>query len=1479
MKILNVTNVAKKVILQETDFLKRLNLLIIHLVNNHSSVSKGFQPNFTPKFIQSSSNSSSQADSKFQKDYMAEYKKMKAKLALLEAKVSDDEEVTQVKVLMALADDELTIGNSHARNGEWVDITIRKVNTLLSMDEDVDCKNYLKYINIDLNEQIPHQKKKVFGGELFTESSSKMNKNKNLFVPASMGYDQEMVPKTKDWVERLNPDNKLPNFNTGRILVPESQAVNESHKPTENTPESPKDSKVESLTPLHPLKNLQGASPSSKSVSRTVTVSETEPTTPSVPTEVKNTDQESKINELTKLVQMLINEKVNSTQITQESNLHIQQTESSNIFYCMKCKREDHRTLNHEMYIASLKRSENYKAQPYQYTSPSKQILKAKAKPFPSCTHCGFNDHRPGDYRNYPKKCLHLLHMDLFVLVSPMSINHEKYTLVIIDEYSRTDNGTEFRNHKLESFCDEKGISQNFCSPYTPKQNSVAERKNRTLIEATRTMMNGSVLSKNFWTEAVRIACYTQNRSIIVKRHDKTPYEIFRKRIPDISYFYVFGCPVFIHYHKDHLGKFDAKADDGYFLGYSFVSKAFRIFNTRRQQVEGTYHVTFDESMEAIRFTNTSGDEIRINDFSKYPHDEFLHEDDPSRQHQLDFDVSYYVIPHGRSLTELTQENHFPEVISLNKPDIPLTEDNKGPSDLINTKGTHEQNVQNEQITTQPIEGPSRNNTEISVSINESLVPDDRWSKDQHIELVNIIGDPGEGMLTRSMAAKLTAASASKCLFADLLSEIEPKRNKKDKHGIITKNKARLVAQGYNQEEGIDYDETFTPMARMEVIRIFLAFATYMSFKIYQMDVKSAFLNGKLKKEVYVKQPHGFEIRELTYFLGLQIKQDDKGVSIFQEQYTRNLLKKYEISDSSLVKTPMVPPKNLGLDLASKYQSNPKESHLIVVKRILRYLKGTPTLGLSYLKCSGFDLKGYSDSDYAGLAMSSVEAEYVAAVGCCASILWMKSQLSEYDIHYKIVPIFCDNTSAIAISNNPVLHLRTKHIDIRYHFIRDHVLKRDIKLHFILTEYQLDDIFTKPLDEPTFTRLKAELGIPLTLDFNTFCSSTGLDYNNGKYMDHPTLEAVKKELGKITINPSYLDKTSVLKNSFPMAWRILFTFVIQVLGGNYSSTKHVNSIQQLIAFSLITGTKVDIGQIIYSDLVTKLLNKSRLKYVSYPRFLSCALQVLQGSDYTRDENFRFLPPIMSNSNFTKDPSKVTDIELTTHMIVVNSQKDSVSPLPLAAKPKKGKSQTMTPTLPKLQGPKVPRALSKKSKRPKSKKPPTETKVTSPKPMEGFEQSHSVSLGTVPDPQDLERDIQLASMGLPSTLNEGTRTSKPFLEGTAKTMPYPKGSFREKDLGGNKPPADMEPIHTSVANPSGIVANFSPLWDELDKESENKEVLASGEDMDEDIQAAEEVITPSPKQDQPESSNVQEYTSDSSSPDLKKFDNTLPLTER
>ncbi|GJW64609.1 retrovirus-related pol polyprotein from transposon TNT 1-94 [Tanacetum coccineum] len=192
-------------------------------------------------------------------------------------------------------------------------------------------------------------------------------------------------------------------------------------------------------------------------------------------------------------------------------------------------------------------------------------------------------------------KSLYLLHMDLFGPIKPQTTSHNKYTLVIVDEYSRkmenlnevrvkelrSDNGTEFRNHKLKEFYDKN---------------------------AARTMLNSAKLSKQFWGEAVNTACYIQNRSIKVKRHGKTAYDVFRGRSLDISYFHVFGCPVHIQNHKDHLGKFDENADDGFFLGYSPVAKAFRVFNIRRQEMEETVHVTFSEDNEAISQTSIEGD-------------------------------------------------------------------------------------------------------------------------------------------------------------------------------------------------------------------------------------------------------------------------------------------------------------------------------------------------------------------------------------------------------------------------------------------------------------------------------------------------------------------------------------------------------------------------------------------------------------------------------------------------------------------------------------------------------------------------------------------------------------------------------------------------------------------------------------------------------------------------------------------------------
>ena len=162
----------------------------------------------------------------------------------------------------------------------------------------------------------------------------------------------------------------------------------------------------------------------------------------------------------------------------------------------------------------------------------------------------------------------------------------------------RSDHGTEFRNSTLVNFCADLGVSQNFSAVRTPEQNGVAERRNRTLIEAARTMLVGSGLRKGFWTEAIAAACYTQNRSIIVKHRNKTPYELFHGRKPRVSHFRVFGSPCFVLNQRDALGKFDAKSDDATFVGYSDISAAYRVYNLRRLVVEESAIVTFNEQAE-----------------------------------------------------------------------------------------------------------------------------------------------------------------------------------------------------------------------------------------------------------------------------------------------------------------------------------------------------------------------------------------------------------------------------------------------------------------------------------------------------------------------------------------------------------------------------------------------------------------------------------------------------------------------------------------------------------------------------------------------------------------------------------------------------------------------------------------------------------------------------------------------------------------
>jgi hypothetical protein len=278
---------------------------------------------------------------------------------------------------------------------------------------------------------------------------------------------------------------------------------------------------------------------------------------------------------------------------------------------------------------------------------------------------------------------------------------------------------------------------------------------------------------------------------------------------------------------------------------------------------------------------------------------------------------------------------------------------------------------------------------------------------------------------------------------------------------------------------------------------------------------------------------------ELTYFLGFQVKQLKDGTFISQTKYTQDLLKRFGMKDAKPAKTPMGTDRHVDLNkggksvdqkayrsmigsllylcasrpdimlsicMCARYQSDPKECHLVAVKRILRYLVSTPCFRIWYPKGSTFDLIGYSDSDYAGckvdrkstsgtcqflgrslvswsskkqtyVALSTAEAEYVVAGQCCSQLLWMRQTLRDFGYNLNKVPLLCDNESAIRMADNPVEHSRTKHIDIRHHFLRDHQQKGDIKVYHISIENQLADIFTKPLDEKTFCRLRSELNV------------------------------------------------------------------------------------------------------------------------------------------------------------------------------------------------------------------------------------------------------------------------------------------------------------------------------------------------------------------------------------------------------------------
>ncbi|GJX17164.1 retrovirus-related pol polyprotein from transposon TNT 1-94 [Tanacetum coccineum] len=250
-------------------------------------------------------------------------------------------------------------------------------------------------------------------------------------------------------------------------------------------------------------------------------------------------------------------------------------------------------------------------------------------------------------------------------------------------------------------------------------------------------MLNSTKLPKQFWGEVVNTACYTQNRSIIVKRHGKTAYDVFRGRSPDISYFHMFGCPVYIHNHKDHLGKFDEKADDGFFLGYSLVAKAFRVFNIIRQEMEETVHVTFSEDDEAISQSSTEEDAINFNENTSFLNDEFL--EPRSEVTQCPGNIEYFpYIPAYENTTPIESPILQDSVSPEYPPEFIEADDHPALNELGHPKSADhlESAKPQDNVIIDQINDIQPSPTTIPPSADVILqtdVPQDRWPREKHM--------------------------------------------------------------------------------------------------------------------------------------------------------------------------------------------------------------------------------------------------------------------------------------------------------------------------------------------------------------------------------------------------------------------------------------------------------------------------------------------------------------------------------------------------------------------------------------------------------------------------------------------------------------------------------------------------------------------------------------------------------------------------
>ncbi|KAH9801106.1 hypothetical protein KPL71_000900 [Citrus sinensis] len=814
--------------------------------------------------------------------------------------------------------------------------------------------------------------------------------------------------------------------------------------------------------------------------------------------------------------------------------------------------------------------------------SERKLLPGLKSVSLPFCEHCVTSkQHRLKFSRSIArsKYILDLIHSDVWELPD-ISMGGAKYMVTFIDDYSRrcwvypikkksdvfpvfkeykarvelesskkikclrTDNGGEYTDGEFLAFCKQEGIQRQFTVAYTPQQNGVAERINRTLTERIRTMLR---------TTAIGL---------------KTAMEMWTGKPTDYSYLHAFGCPVYVMYNAQERTKLDAKSRRCIFLGYADGVKGYRLWDPTAHKTVISRDVIFVE------------DQLQRRD------------EDGGTTKEKSETVPVYV------------------------------ENNPEDSDSSEAASEHEEQ--------EPVESEA---PEVRRSTRERRLP--AWHSEYVTEInMTAMQEEIEALHKNKTWELVPLPRGRKAIGNKWVYKV-----KRDGNDQVERYRARLVVKGYAQKEGIDFNEIFSPVVRLTTVKVVLAMCATFDLHLEQLDVKTVFLHGELKEEIYMLQPEGFaetgnenlvcrlnkslynlkqaprcwykrfdsfimslgynrlssdhctyykrfedndfiilllyvddmlvagpnkdriqelkaqlarefEMKDLgpaNKILGMQIHRDrnNRKIWLSQKNYLKKILRRFNMQDCKSISTPL--PVNFKLsssmcpsneaerkemsrvpyasavgslmfammctrpDIAqavgavSRYMANPGGEHWIAVKRILRYIRGTSDVALCY-GGSEFTVMGYVDSDFAGdldkrksttgyvfalagaavswvsklqtvVALSTTEAEYMAATQACKEAIWIQRLLEELEHKQQKIHVFCDSQSALHIARNPAFHSRTKHIGVQYHFVREVVEDGSVDLQKIHTKENLADVLTKPINADKFIWSRSSYGL------------------------------------------------------------------------------------------------------------------------------------------------------------------------------------------------------------------------------------------------------------------------------------------------------------------------------------------------------------------------------------------------------------------